>query len=108
MNGPLEGVKIIDLTSMISGPSATMILADQGAEVVKIENPKGGDAGRYAISEKPGIDSFYFMQFNPAQVPFRIHLIIKDISKKDNILELFLVGGDALCQFWIAVDFAKK
>ena len=38
MNGPLEGVKIIDLTSMISGPSATMILADQGAEVVKIEN----------------------------------------------------------------------
>ena len=46
MNGPLEGVKIIDLTSMISGPSATMILADQGADVVKIEQPEVGDDTR--------------------------------------------------------------
>ena len=46
MNGPLEGVKIIDLTSMISGPSATMILADQGAEVIKVENTLVGDYTR--------------------------------------------------------------
>ena len=52
MNGPLEGVKIIDLTSMISGPSATMILADQGAQVVKIENILMGDYTRIVNTEE--------------------------------------------------------
>ena len=46
MQGPLDGVRIIDLTSMISGPQATMILADQGADVIKVENPEGGDHTR--------------------------------------------------------------
>ena len=39
--GPLDGVKVLDLTSMVSGPVATMMLADQGAEVVKVEPPRG-------------------------------------------------------------------
>ena len=46
MTGPLEGVKIIDLTSMISGPMGAMILADQGAEVIKVE-PLGGEQLRH-------------------------------------------------------------
>lgn len=41
MTGPLEGVRIVDLTSMISGPVATMLLADQGADVIKVEPPSG-------------------------------------------------------------------
>lgn len=41
MTGPLEGIRIVDLTSMISGPVATMLLADQGADVIKVEPPSG-------------------------------------------------------------------
>jgi crotonobetainyl-CoA:carnitine CoA-transferase CaiB-like acyl-CoA transferase len=46
MPGPLDGTRIVDVTQMISGPLATMILADQGADVVKVEPPGRGDLVR--------------------------------------------------------------
>ena len=53
MPGPLHGYRIIDLTSMISGPMATMILADQGADVIKVENPAdGGDYVRKGANRR--------------------------------------------------------
>lgn len=54
MPGPLDGVRIIDATTMISGPLATMILADQGAEVIKIEHPNGGDHSRQVADRRGG------------------------------------------------------
>ncbi len=41
MNGPLDGIKIVDLSSVLSGPAATVLLADQGANVIKVESPQG-------------------------------------------------------------------
>ena len=52
MTGPMQGVRIIDLTSMISGPLATMVLADQGADVIKVENPQRGDHVRAAANRR--------------------------------------------------------
>ena len=43
MTGPLEGVRVLELTTMITGPLAGMLLADLGAAVIKVENPKDGD-----------------------------------------------------------------
>jgi crotonobetainyl-CoA:carnitine CoA-transferase CaiB-like acyl-CoA transferase len=60
MFGPLHGYRIIDLTSMISGPLATMILADQGADVIKIENPEaGGDHTRAANNRRSGVSASF-------------------------------------------------
>ncbi len=46
MNGCLEGIRVLELGNFISGPYGAMLLADMGAEVIKVENPKGGDPFR--------------------------------------------------------------
>ena len=55
--GPLEGYRVIDLTTMISGPAATMILGDQGADVIKVENPDGGDHVRKGANRRGGLSA---------------------------------------------------
>lgn len=59
MPGPLHGYRIVDLTSMISGPLATMILADQGADVIKVENPDGGDHTRASNNRRNGFSASF-------------------------------------------------
>lgn len=57
--GPLTDVRVVDLSVMISGPLATMMLADQGAEVIKVESPGLGDIMRFLGSNKGGMTGIF-------------------------------------------------
>ncbi len=59
MPGPLHGVRVLDLSAMISGPLATMLLADQGADVIKVEAPGIGDVMRYLGTQRNGVTALF-------------------------------------------------
>ena len=59
MAGPLSGVRVVDVSEVISGPLATMILADQGAEIVKIEPPRYGEESRQLANYRNGMAGLY-------------------------------------------------
>lgn len=61
---PLQGIKVVDFTSVQSGPSCTQMLAWLGADVVKIERPGVGDATRKELQFNPDCPSYYFLQLN--------------------------------------------
>lgn len=61
---PLQGIKVIDFTSVQSGPSCTQLLGWLGAEVIKIERPGTGDATRNELQFDPDCPSYYFLQLN--------------------------------------------
>src|SRR5260221_2277739 len=69
---PLAGIRVVDLTSNMSGPLATMVLADQGADVVKVE-PLTGDAIRTVGSGHAGM-SAYFANNNRGKRSIAINL----------------------------------
>ena len=58
-NGPLSGVRIIDLTAMVMGPYCTQILADMGADVIKVEPPNGDDTRYISVAPAPGMSGVF-------------------------------------------------
>src|SRR5262252_3851949 len=64
MSSPLTGVTVLDLTRVLSGPYCTMMLADLGARVIKIEQPGKGDDTRHWGPPFIGSESAYFLSIN--------------------------------------------
>lgn len=101
--GCLGDVRVLDLTQFEAGPSCTEALAWLGAEVVKVENPQGGEAGRFSLrgSSGQGQDSWYFLLFNANKKSVTINLkskrglaLVKDMAKKaDVFVENFAPGA---------------
>ncbi|MDE0687186.1 MAG: CaiB/BaiF CoA-transferase family protein [Candidatus Poribacteria bacterium] len=92
MAGPLDGMKVLDLTRVLAGPYATMLLGDLGAEVIKIEQPGTGDESRNFGPFKNGF-SLYFMSVNRGKQSVTLNLktecgqaILKQLLKQTDIL----------------------
>ncbi len=82
---PLEGVRVLDLTSVMAGPYCTMVLGDMGAEVVKIENPPEGDTTRRFEPQVNG-ESYCFAVLNRNKKSLALDL--KNPRGKEIALEL--------------------
>ncbi|KAJ5677121.1 CoA-transferase family III domain-containing protein [Penicillium maclennaniae] len=107
-SGPLVGVKILDLTRVLAGPFCTQILADYGADVIKVENPNGGDdtrlwreAGEEAIWRPEASNtSIYFNTINRNKRSIAVNLkteggrkiILSLVRKVDVVVENFIPG----------------
>ena len=94
MTGPLHGFRIIDVTSMVSGPSATMLLADQGADVIKVENPGGGDHTRASANTQNGFSANFL---NNNRNKRSVTLNLKDQGARQALLKL-CEGADVFIQ----------
>ena len=94
MAGPLKGIRVLDLTRILAGPYATMILRDLGAEVIKIEQPGGGDEARDFGPFKNDF-SLYFMSVNRGKKSVTLNL--KSRRGKELFLEL-VKGSDILVE----------
>ncbi len=112
MTAPLEGIKVIDMTEVQSGPSCTQMLAWFGAEVIKIERPGGGDPTRHELLDLPGLDGLYYLQLNSnkrsvcvnAKTPEGKEILTKLLKDADIFVENLHPGAaDELGFSWDAV-----
>ena len=90
---PLAGIRVVDLTTNMSGPMATMVLADQGADVVKVESP-AGDSIRSVGSGSPGM-SAYFANNNRGKRSIALDL---RSPQGREVVERLVAGADVFVQ----------
>ena len=111
---PLSGVKVLDLTRIVSGPFATMLLGDLGAEIIKIEEPVSGDESRTYGPPFVNGESAYFLSINRNKKSCAINLktpegiaLIQELAlKSDVLIENFRPG--TLKKFGLSYEELKK
>ncbi|XP_077347805.1 succinyl-CoA:glutarate CoA-transferase isoform X3 [Lithobates pipiens] len=111
---PLEGVKILDLTRVLAGPFATMILGDLGAEVIKVEKPGSGDDTRSWGPPFVGTESSYFLSVNRNKKSIAVNMkdakgakIIQELAQAcDVLIENYIPGK--LAELGLGYEEVKK
>ena len=112
--GCLTGVLVLDLTQFEAGTSCTQVMAWLGADVVKVENPAGGDPGRRTGATTPHRDDPYFLNYNSNKRSITVNLksprglqIVKDLAcKADVFMENFAPG--AIERLGLGYDVVSK
>ncbi len=100
----LEGLRVLDLSRILAGPSAAQLLGDLGADVVKVEKPGEGDDTRKCVEDsqgKPTTESAYYLCANRNKRSIEIDiaspegqaLVLKLVEKADVLIENYKVGG---------------
>src|SRR5690349_4193743 len=95
MSGPLDGLVVVDLTRVLSGPYCTMLLADMGARVIKVEHPGRGDDTRAWGPPFVGAESAYFLSINRNKESLTLDLKQPDARR---ILDRLLDRADILVE----------
>ena len=101
MSMPLEGVRVLDLSRILAGPFCTMMLGDMGAEVIKVENPVGGDDTRGWPPFYEGGESSYFQSVNRNKKSLTLNLKAEEgksilrglVEKSDVLIQNFRPGA---------------
>ena len=101
MAPPLTGLQVVDLSRVLAGPYCTMVLADLGAEVVKVERPQGGDETRTWGPPFAGGESAYYLSVNRGKRSCALDLshpagraiAVELCERADVVVENFKVGG---------------
>jgi crotonobetainyl-CoA:carnitine CoA-transferase CaiB-like acyl-CoA transferase len=113
MAGPLAGVKILDLSRLLPGPFCTLLLADMGAEVVKVEDPSGGDYGRWAPPLLGDMSAhFHTLNRNKKSITLNLKhpqgasIFLQLVKKFDIVLEQFRPG--VMDRLGVGYEVARK
>ena len=91
----LEGIRVLDMTHVQSGPSSTQLLAWLGADVIKLETPGRGDITRGQLRDLPGVDSLYFTMLNSNKRSITLNM--KSAEGKE-VFEKLVSGVDILVE----------
>src|ERR1700692_407219 len=93
MSQALKGIRVIDMTHNQAGPACAQMLAFLGADVIKLEEPKGGDVARTVHADKKGSDSLFFLLFNANKRSLTLNLkteegkrLFKEVVKQSDVL----------------------
>src|SRR5713226_8266966 len=100
MTQPLDGIRILDLSRLLPGAYASQMLADFGADVIKIEEPGKGDYGRYMPPHSIGGMSLYYLAINRNKRSMTLNLkstegreiFLRMLRQADVVLESFRPG----------------